>query len=121
MNPDEPIDPTQPVPPRRLVRGSEQLSVMVGHRLLVGITISDVEGQITSAQQFCGRVLDVGDGVVVVERPGEDEPAVLPADVAAYRKAEAGHYTLRNTGEIVVDPDFLSTWHVAEVTDEQPD
>jgi hypothetical protein len=58
-------------------------------------------------------VLDVGDGVVVVERPGEDEPAVLPADAAAYRPAERGSYTLSETGETVVDPDYLSTWRIA--------
>ena len=67
----------------------------------------------TAARQFCGRVLDVADGVVVVERPGEEEPAVLPADVEAYRPAEPGRYTLADTGEIVIDPDFLSTWRLA--------
>jgi hypothetical protein len=117
MSRDEPIHPDRPVPPRRLLRGSEQLGDLVGQRLLVGITFLDGSGQITAAQQFCGRVLDVGDGVVVVERPGQDEPAVLPADTEAYRKAEAGQYTLRDTGEIVIDPDFVSTWQVAALDD----
>ncbi len=112
-----PIDPNRPTAPRRLMRGGEQLSVMVGRRLLVGITFFDEIGNVTNAQQFCGRVLEVADGVVVVERPGEPEPAVLPADVAAYRKAQTGRYTLRDTGEIVIDPDFVSTWQVAAVED----
>ena len=110
-----PIDPNRPTAPRRLMRGGEQLSVMVGRRLLVGITFLDESGNVTNAQQFCGRVLEVADGVVVVERPGEPEPAVLPADVAAYRKAQSGRYTLRDTGQIVIDPDFVSTWQVAAV------
>lgn len=110
-----PIDPNRSHAPRRLMRGGEQLSVMVGQRLLVGITFLDESGNVTNAQQFCGLVLEVADGVVVVERPGEPEPAVLPADVAAYRKAQSGRYTLRDTGEIVVDPDFVSTWQVAAV------
>ncbi|GLY14769.1 hypothetical protein LWF15_05460 [Kineosporia rhizophila] len=110
-----PIDPNRPTAPRRLMRGGEQLSVMVGRRLLVGITFLDESGNVTNAQQFCGRVLEVADGVVVVERPGEPEPAVLPADVAAYRKAQTGRYTLRDTGQIVIDPDFVSTWQVAAV------
>jgi hypothetical protein len=100
------------------MRGAEQLGRLVGHRLLVGITYLDDEGQITSTQQFCGRVLDVGDGVVVVERPGEGEPAVLPADAAAYDRAANGSYRLQNTGEIVVDPDFVTTWHVRETADD---
>jgi len=81
--------------------------------LLVGISFLDAEGRMTATQQFCGRVLEVADGVVVVERPGEDEPAVLPADAAAYRSAEPGRYTLVETGEVVVDPDFVCTWRVA--------
>lgn len=109
----QPIDPDRPVPPRRLLRGSEQLGGLVGQRLLVGITYVDADGKVTGAQQFCGRVLEVGDGVVVVERPGEDEPAVLPADAAAYRSAEPGKYTLTETGETIVNPDYLSTWRVA--------
>jgi hypothetical protein len=68
---------------------------------------------VTGTQQFCGLVLEVADGVVVVERPGEDEPAVLPADAAAYRAAEPGTYTLHETGETVLDPDFIVTWRVA--------
>ena len=63
-------------------------------------------------------MLEVADGVVVVERPGEDEPAVLPADSAAYRPAEPGSYKLSDTGEMVIDPDFLSIWRVAETPDE---
>jgi hypothetical protein len=68
---------------------------------------------VIGTQQFCGQVLEVADGVVVVERPGEDEPAVLPADAGAYRPAEPGSYTLAETGETVTNPDFLSTWRVA--------
>jgi hypothetical protein len=108
----QPIDPTQPVPPRRLLRGSEQLSGMVGHRLLVGISYVDDAGNVTGRQQFCGRVLDVADGVVVVERAGASEPAVLPADVAAFRRAPSGQYRLAASGEVVVDPDFITTWQV---------
>jgi hypothetical protein len=55
----------------------------------------------------------VNDGVVVVERPGEDEPAVLPADAAAYRRAETGRYTLKETGETIVNPEYICTWQVA--------
>jgi hypothetical protein len=80
----------------------------------VGITYLDGTGEVTSTQQFCGHVLDVVDGVVVVDRPGQEEPAVLPADAAAYQPAPLGSYTLHGTGEIVIDPDFMTTWRVKE-------
>ena len=64
------------------------------------------------SEQFCGQVLEVGDGVVVVDRPG-GEPALLPADADAYEPAAAGEYRLKRTGEVVRDPDFVTTWQVA--------
>jgi hypothetical protein len=87
---------------------------MVGCRLLVGISYLDDAGHIAATQQFCGRVLEVGDGVVMVERPGTGEAAALPADAAAYRPARTGRYRLAQTGEVVVDPDFITTWHVRQ-------
>ena len=107
------IDAGRGRPPRRLLRGAERLAHLEGHRLLVGITYVDVRGTPQAREQFCGRVLGVGDGVVVVERPGEPEPAVLPADVDAFEPAPPGRYTLSGSGEVVSDPDFLTTWRVA--------
>lgn|GEM_PF-3714403 len=57
-------------------------------------------------------MLEVRDGVVVVANPEAREPVVLPADAAAYSRAASGRYTLRSTGEVVVDPDYLTTWTV---------
>jgi hypothetical protein len=108
-----PIDPHRPEPPRRLLRGSDRLAPLVGCRLLVGITYLDDAGAVQGAEQFCGQVLEVADGVVVVERPGAREPALLPADADAYEPAAAGRYTLRGSGEVVHDPDFVTTWQVA--------
>ena len=85
----------------------------MGCRLLVGITYLDGIGQVSGTEQFCGQVLEVADGVVVVERPDGAEPALLPADADAYEPAAAGRYTLRGSGEVVEDPDFVTTWQVA--------
>lgn len=105
-----PVHTGTPRPPRRLLRGAEQLAHLVGARLLVGITFRDPFGQVMRSEQFCGRVREVGDGVVVVDRDGE--PAVLPADAGAYEQARPGRYVLQTTGETVVDPDYLTVWDV---------
>jgi hypothetical protein len=78
---------------------------------LVGITVRDGQGRILRQEQFCGRVLSVDDGAVVVDR-GELRPAVLPADPEAYDRAPAGTYTLSGTGDQVIDPDYVTTWDV---------
>jgi hypothetical protein len=106
------VDPSTPTPPRRLLRGAEQLAGLAGLRLLVGLSYLDADGGRLSSIQFCGRVLEVADGVVVVANPEGTEPVVLPADAAAYTRARPGRYTLRHSGEVVVDPDFVTTWTV---------
>ncbi len=105
-----PVRTGTPTPPRRLLRGAEQLGHLVGARLLVGITVRNADGSVRSAEQFCGRVLEVGDGVVVVDRGGQ--PAVLPADPPAYEVARPGRYVLAATGENVLDPDYVTVWDV---------
>jgi hypothetical protein len=101
------------MPSRRLLRGAERLQYLVGARLLVGVTLRAGDGTLVSQEQFCGRVLDVADGVVVVERPhAPGDPAVLPADPAGYEKAPAGRYVLDTTGETVIDPDYVTRWDV---------
>jgi hypothetical protein len=57
-------------------------------------------------------VLDVADGVVVVANPEGSEPVVLPADAAAYAPGTPGRYTLRHSSEVVVDPDYVTTWTI---------
>jgi hypothetical protein len=82
-------------------------------RLLVGISVRAPDGTLLRQEQFCGRVLDVADGMVVVERPYDPgHPAVLPADYAAYDEAAPGRYVLAATGETVIDPDYVTTWDV---------
>ena len=95
-----------------MIRGSDRLAPLVGARLLVGITYLDGAGEVQGAEQFCGQVLEVADGVVVVDRPG-GEPALLPADADAYEPAAAGQYRLRGSGEVIQDPDYVTTWQVA--------
>jgi hypothetical protein len=115
---EKPVDAGLDGPPRRLLRGTRQLAYLVGKRLLVGVTYVDPDGTVLGRDQFCGTVLEVVDGVVVVERPGEDEPAVLPAEHTAYERAPRGTYTLTRSGESVINPDMMTTWTV--VVEELP-
>jgi hypothetical protein len=101
------------LPSRRLLRGSERLQHLVGTRLLVGVSVRSPDGTLLRQEQFCGRVLAVADGQVVVERPHDPgHPAVLPADYGAYDEAAPGRYVLAASGETVIDPDYVTTWDV---------
>ena len=96
-------------PPRRLVRGTEQLQPLVGRRLLAGVTLRGDDGSVVR-RQFHGTVAEVADGVVVL-RQDDGTQVLLPADPAGYERARPGTYRLAS-GEVVVDPDWLTTWDV---------
>jgi hypothetical protein len=113
-----PISPGAGPPPRRLLRGGERLQHIVGARLLVGVTVREPDGTVVSRTQFCGVVLEVADGVVVVDKDGE--PALLPSDDLAYTSAPRGTYTLSGSGEVVVDPDYVTTWDVTATPPGEP-
>lgn len=91
----------------------------MGRRLLVGVSFRTPDGVLLRQEQYCGPVLEVVDGVVVVDRPGDEGgPAELPADAQAYDPAPRGRYVLGITGDVVVDPDFVTTWDVVTEDDE---
>jgi hypothetical protein len=88
----------------------ERLEVMIGKRLLVGITyVGSVDGP-GNKLQFVGVVTEV-DPEVVIDHDSA-EPFRLPAESDAYNEAPPGEYTLHGTGEAIEDPDFMTIWTV---------
>ena len=47
----------------------------------------------------------------MIERD-DASPFQLPPAPSVYYVAEPGEYRLRSTGELVVNPDFVTTWEV---------
>lgn len=82
---------------------------ILGKILLVGITYYTHDEQYIEQKQFWGTVISANEqGVVVKQCSGELLP--LPPDLSSTEKAALGEYTLRTTGEVVVNPDYLATW-----------
>jgi hypothetical protein len=50
--------------------------------------------------------------LVSIEVEGDIEPFTLPPDPDAYDAAPAGEYRLHGSGEVIISPDFLTTWTV---------
>ncbi len=78
----------------------------VGKRLLVGVRWTS-KGEVVREEQFHGLILEVDQEGLVIKRADTGARVILPPqlDVAA-----PGEYTLRATGEVVRDPDYLATW-----------
>lgn len=86
-------------------------AALVGKTILVGVTFTNGAGEITCRRQWWGVITgaDAEYGISVDLRNSSD-PCVLPPELRAIQPAEPGEYRLRETGEVVVDPDFLTTW-----------
>jgi hypothetical protein len=85
---------------------------MVDKRALVGLTVLSQSGDLIEQSQFLGTIADV-DPARGIELVLDDQSSYwLPPDVRAFQEAPPGEYTLRSTGQTVVDPDYVSTWTV---------
>lgn len=97
----------------RPVWDSEMASRIVGKLILVGITYQrDGDGPPEQVQYF-GRVesADPKAGIaLLLEGKRSGERSVLPPDTRGISAAAPGEYSLRSTGEIVTDPDYVVSY-----------
>lgn len=87
---------------------------MIGKRVLIGITLVTEQGKFI--RQMFGTISRVDRRGVEIELEGAHagETARLPPDLGSFQCAGPGDFLLRDSGEILVDPDFVSTWTVHE-------
>jgi hypothetical protein len=90
---------------------------LIGKRVLVGITDVAADGAVVGQRQFHGHAIraDRRAGIAVrLDGARAGEEIVLPPDTRAFRPAARGEYRLGHSGEVVADPDFLTTCAVRE-------
>jgi hypothetical protein len=85
---------------------------LLGTDVLVGVTMVDHAGRVKERRQFHAQVVQASaeEGVTLVDSEGGEH--WLPLDPEAYEPAEPGEYELRSTGQVVVDPTWLTKWIV---------
>ena len=98
-------------PPPFDVQMADQL---VGKRVLIGLTYLE-SGQDDRHEQKYGVVEGVSESGVTL-RLSHGEIYWLPPDLRPWQAAAAGEYRLRSTGEVIVDPDFITNWQVTPGT-----
>jgi hypothetical protein len=84
---------------------------LVGATVLVGLTFNEPAGQ--RLEQFYGTVMsaDPEEGITLrLDGSRSGEIYTLPPDLRAFFLARPGSYRLRETGEVVIDPDYTTTW-----------
>ncbi len=84
-----------------------------GKVILVGITYYTHDKQFIEQKQFHGTVVRADESGILI-RKSDGEETTLPPDLRSTKPASPGEYRERSTGEIVENPDFLSTWNVVK-------
>ena len=88
-----------------------EFSDLLGKVLLTGLTYYTHDDQLIEQKQFYGEVVEANETWVKL-RLADGSFFTLPPDLRSTKAAVPGEYRLRSTGEIVVNPDFLSTWTI---------
>lgn len=91
----------------------ELAASFVGKHVLIGVTYLDHDGALIEQAQFHGNIVRINEHEgIVVRLNGSGDEYTLPPDLNSLREAPAGEYRLRSTGELVVDPDLLTSWTI---------
>lgn len=86
---------------------------LLGKVILVGLTYYTHDKQFVEQKQYHGTVIRADEKGIVI-RKSNGEEASLPPDLRSTKPAPPGEYRERSTGEIVENPDFLTTWNVVK-------
>lgn len=90
----------------------QQVREILGKTVLVGVTHRTMNDEVSSLEQFYGKVERVSrDEGMVLQLPTGAE-RIIPPDLSRLEVASPGNYRLKATGEVVVDPDFTAMWTV---------
>ena len=75
------------------------------------MTYLDHNEELLEQKQFHGDIVRIDDheGIVIKLRDSGNE-FKLPPDISSLTPAPEGDYRLRATGEVVLNPDLMTTW-----------
>jgi len=83
----------------------------IGKKILIGVTYFDHQGNLMEQKQWAGKIVAFSNAEGIrVALFDSDEPCCLPPDPRFIQKAKPGSYRLRSTGQVIENPDYLTTW-----------
>ena len=93
---------------------AEQVQQFLNKHIIIGITIVDHENNLVEQFQLHGDIVRISleECCIVVKLNNSDDEYTLPPDLSAIEEAPPGEYRLRSTGEVVTNPDFMTSWTV---------
>lgn len=86
---------------------------LIGKHIIIGITIIDYKDDLVEQFQLHGNIIRINQETgVVVKLHNSDEEYTLPPDLSAIQEAPEGEYCFKLTGEVVVNPDLMTSWTI---------
>jgi hypothetical protein len=87
------------------------LDEIIGKTVLIGIERVDHLGATINHQQHVG-IFESMDKLVHIKLRDSNKDFTLPPELASFKKAKPGIYTLKSSGIKVENPDFVASWTV---------
>ncbi len=95
----------------------KKINDFLNKHIIVGITYLDHNGDLIEEIQLHGDIVKINESEgIVIQMNNSNTIYSLPPDLSSIKKAPIGEYQFRTTGEIVVNPDFMTSWTI-----EKPD
>jgi hypothetical protein len=91
---------------------------LLGKQVLVSLSFCNTDGTPVRQVQLHGTIRRVTSDAIDVQLAGSGEAFTLPPDVDAFEVATPGEYHVQATGEVVVNPDLLTTWTITAPPDD---
>lgn len=90
-----------------------KVAQMINKHIIVGITILDHDGTLLEQKQMHGDIIRINtkEGIVIKLHNSDTEYS-LPPNLDSIEVAPEGEYRFRSTGEVVVNPDFMTSWTI---------
>lgn len=94
-----------------------KVAQMINKHIIVGITIKEHDGTFIEQKQMHGDIIRINEkeGIVIKLHNSYTEYK-LPPYLDAVQVAPEGEYRFKSTGEIVINPDFMTSWTITRPT-----
>jgi hypothetical protein len=90
---------------------------MINKHIIVGITMKDHDGTFLEQKQMHGDIIRINDKEgIVIKLHNSDTEYSLPPYLDSVQVAPEGEYRFTSTGEIVVNPDLMTSWTITRPT-----
>ena len=84
---------------------------IIGKHIIIGLTYLDSNENIVNRVQLHGDVISITDKKITIKL-NTGEEFTLPPDISSIEVAPPGDYRFKSTGEVIVNPDLMTTWTI---------